>query len=415
MVAKLVRCRICGNADLEEILDLGEQMLTGVFPSERGSAVTRGPLRLVRCDGHAGSACGLVQLGESYDLSEMYGANYGYRSGLNPSMVSHLHAKVARICAQTELRDGDMVVDIGSNDGTTLRAYPGTALVLVGIDPSGDKFREHFPKHAHSIVDFFSAERLMREFAGRKARVVTSFSMFYDLEDPLQFMREVHRILADDGIWVFEQSYLPTMLAMNAYDTVCHEHLEYYALRQVKWMADRVGFRIVDIEFNDVNGGSFSVTMAKSDSADAESPEVGRTLQRESAMQLDTPGPYQAFAERVAKSRQDILAFFARARAEGKRVAALGASTKGNVLLQYCGLDSTDIVAVGEVNSEKFGCFTPGSWIPIVPEPDLLASQPDYLLVLPWHFKKFFLSNTHLVGTTLLFPLPELDLQRVAE
>jgi len=403
-------CRICGNPNLVEILDLGVQMLTGVFPPLKTTPVTSGPLRLVRCDGAAGKVCGLIQLGESYNLTELYGGNYGYRSGLNPSMVSHLQAKVDRICALTPLHAGDLVVDIGSNDGTTLRAYPDIGLVLAGIDPTGERFRGFFPKHAHMIPDFFSAGRIEQAFPGKKAQVVTSFSMFYDLERPLDFMREVHRILADDGVWIFEQSYMPTMLEMNSYDTVCHEHLEYYALRQVKWMADLVGFRIVDLEFNEVNGGSFSVTVAKIASGLAEHVEVARTLDRESALGLDTPKPYEEFARRVDESRCELLEFVDRTRREGRTVSALGASTKGNVLLQFCGLGPRQIIAVGEVNPEKFGCYTPGTWIPIVPEAEILQAEPDYLIVLPWHFRKFFLENEAFVGKCLVFPLPRIEI-----
>jgi NDP-4-keto-2,6-dideoxyhexose 3-C-methyltransferase len=413
MPTKITACRICGNLELEGVLDLGEQMLTGVFPKQRDAHVTTGPLRLVKCMG--ATACGLLQLEHSFDLGEMYGDNYGYRSGLNVSMVAHLKEKVRRISKLVPLREGDLVLDIGSNDGTTLAAYNVPGLDLLGVDPTAGKFRQYYPPHVSLVVDFFSAAAMRASRPGKRAKVVTSFSMLYDLESPLQFMRDVHEILSDDGIWVFEQSYMPTMLAMNAYDTVCHEHLEYYALRQVKWMADAVGFRIVDIEFNDVNGGSFSVTVARTASSLPESAEVAQFLTRESALGLDTVRPYLEFADRVAQLRHELRAFLAIAKSQGKTVAALGASTKGNVLLQYCGLDATNIVSVGEVNAEKYGSFTPGSWIPIVAEADLLISRPDYLLVLPWHFRQFFLSSARFAGTALLFPMPTLELVRVAD
>jgi hypothetical protein len=232
--------------------------------------------------------------------------------------------------------------------------------------------------------------------------------MFYDLEDPIAFMREIHEVLADDGIWVFEQSYMPAMLEMNSYDTVCHEHLEYYALRQIKWMADRVGFHIVEVEFNEVNGGSFSITVAKSRSGSSTTPSVEKILDRETENGLDTVVPYIAFAECAAKSRRELLRFIDAAQAQGKMVAALGASTKGNVLLQYCGLTEKKIPFVGEVNTEKFGCYTPGTWIPIIPEEELLAMKPDYLILLPWHFWRFFEKNAKFDSVKLILPLPEL-------
>lgn len=409
MYKEIAACRICGNTRLERVLELGEQMLTGVFPSVKGADVTTGPLNLVKCCGDGPDICGLLQMEHSYDLGEMYGDNYGYRSGLNASMVRHLAAKVARIRSHVNLKAGDLVLDVGSNDATTLRAYDQADLTLVGIDPTGPKFRQYYPEYVTLIPDFFSAGLVETQFPGQKARVVTSFSMFYDLEAPMAFMQAVHDVLADDGIWVFEQSYMPAMLATNSFDTVCHEHLEFYALAQIQWMAAHVGFAIRDVEFNDINGGSFSVTVAKAASNEAIAPAIQAILDREVADGLATLAPYHAFAERVAAARVALRAFLATAREEGKTVAALGASTKGNVLLQYCGLTPDDIIAVGEVNPEKFGCFTPGTWLPIVPEAELLATKPDYLIVLPWHFRAFFESAPAFQGLALVYPLPVLS------
>ena len=407
MYTEVEKCRICGNRELERVLDLGEQMLTGVFPKSRDAAVTTGPLRLVKCVGE-GDVCGLLQLEHSYDLGEMYGENYGYRSGLNASMVAHLGRKVERIKGLVALNDGDLIVDIGSNDSTTLQAYDPAGLTLVGVDPTGVKFRQYYPDHVQLIPDFFSARLLKERFPDRRAKVVTSFSMFYDLEAPMEFMRQVHEVLADDGIWVFEQSYMPSMLATNSYDTVCHEHLEFYALRQIQWMADRVGFRIVDVEFNDVNGGSFSVTVAKAQAGAAIEPAVQKILDEEDAAGLNGLEPFRAFDERVRETRRRLLEFIEEAHGRGETVAALGASTKGNVLLQYCGLSADLVTAVGEVNEEKFGGFTPGTFIPIIPESDLLAQKPDYLMVLPWHFRPFFEKSPAFADRRLIFPLPEL-------
>lgn len=409
MYKKTRKCRICGNTNLECVLDLGEQMLTGVFPREKGAKVTTGPLRLVKCTG-GDQVCGLLQLEHSFDLAEMYGENYGYRSGLNNSMVVHLHNRVNKILGKISLSKGDLVIDIGSNDSTTLQAYPDTGPTLVGIDPTGVKFHNYYPPHIQLIPDFFSSTLVKARFPNQKAKVITSFSMFYDLEDPTEFMRQIHDVLADDGIWVFEQSYMPTMLEMNSYDTVCHEHLEFYSLQQIKWMADRVGFKIVDVEFNDVNGGSFAVTVAKSQSKLSPDPAVQKILDEERAKGLDTLAPYRAFAEHTAQSKRDLLEFIKGAHAAGKTVAALGASTKGNVLLQYCGLAEKEIFSVGEVNADKFGCFMPGTWIPIIPEDDLLAMKPDYLIVLPWHFRKFFQANKKYKGVTFVFPLPNVEI-----
>jgi len=411
MYRKIEKCRICGNKNLKLVLDLGNQMLTGVFPKMKGEKVTTGPLHLVKCAGD-GDICGLLQLEHSYDSREIYGDNYGYRSGLNASMVAHLHRKVKKILERITPSVGDLVIDIGSNDSTTLQAYKFEGAVLVGIDPTGVKFNKYYPPHIQLIPDFFSSALFQEHFPGKKAKIITSFAMFYDLEDPLSFMQEIYDVLADDGVWIFEQSYMPAMLEMNSYDTVCHEHLEFYALRQIKWMTDRVGFKILDVELNDVNGGSFSVMVSKSKGNLAPAVSVQNILDDEIKKGLDTLAPYELFAKCAEKSKKDLLEFIAAARTQGKSVAALGASTKGNVLLQYCGLTESEICCIGEVNEDKFGSYTPGTWIPIIPEEELLGKKPDYLIVLPWHFKKFFESIDRLKNIALVFPLPQLHISK---
>jgi NDP-4-keto-2,6-dideoxyhexose 3-C-methyltransferase len=411
MHRQIDECRICHNKQLVEVLDLGVQTLTGVFPRTRTQPVTAGPLKLVKCMGEE-DVCGLLQLQHTYDLHELYGENYGYRSGLNASMVSHLHSKVRRILDRVTLPKNALVIDIGANDSTTLQAYPKSGCTLVGVDPTGQKFKSFYPSHIQLIPEFFSAEIVKTYFGRRKASVITSFSMFYDLEEPLNFMKEICDVLDEEGIWIFEQSYMPMMLRRNSYDTICHEHLEYYALKQIKWMADRVGLKIVDLEFNDINGGSISITAGKRDSRRSESPKVAEVLEAETRDDLDTLEPHKAFLSRVAGARAALRMFLEGARRSGRSVSALGASTKGNVLLQYCNVTEADVSPVGEVNSDKFGCFTPGTLLPIVPEDETLTMQPDYLLVLPWHFRSTFMGCRKLLGRNLVFPLPEFQVVR---
>lgn len=411
---EIARCRVCGNPDLAAVLELGTQSLTGTFPASRGQQLLAGPLTLLKCREDLGPGrCGLVQLKHSYDTGEMYGMNYGYRSGLNQGMVRHLGGLVAQVLKRVTPRAGDLVVDIGSNDSTLLRAYPDRVATFLGVDPTGRKFKKYYPADVELIEDFFSAELVSRRFPGRKARVVTSIAMFYDLESPLVFMADIRDTLADDGVWVFEQSYLPSMLRANAYDTVCHEHLEYYGLRQVCWMAERVGLKVLDVELNGANGGSFRVTAAKASSALApNAPAIEALLKAEAEGGLAGEAPLREFAKRVERLRDELRAFVGRARAEGKTVFGLGASTKGNVILQYCGFTEADIPCIAEVNEEKFGTFTPGTLIPIVSEAEARARRPDYFLVLPWHFKDGIVERERgfvAGGGKLVFPLPELE------
>jgi NDP-4-keto-2,6-dideoxyhexose 3-C-methyltransferase len=404
-------CRICGNTELIPVVNLGEQYLTGVFPRNNAAdTLTKGPLSLVKCHGGE-DCCGLLQLEHSYELSEMYGDNYGYRSGLNDSMVRHLRQKVERILARSSLSAGDLVVDIGSNDGTTLMAYPQN-LKLVGIDPTGAKFSQYYASHIDLISDFFSADLINKAFPGKKAKVITSFSMFYDLESPVEFAKQIACVLDSiNGIWIFEQSYMPTMLERTAYDTICHEHLEFYALKQIAWIMDKAGLKIIDVEINNINGGSFSVVAAHIGSKFYDVNRVAeRLFAQEDAAKLSTLNPYASFSTRIEESRINLRNFVAKAKREGKRICGLGASTKGNVILQHCGFDASDIESIADVNPEKFGSLTPGTWIPIQDEVKVLASNPDYLLVLPWHFRDFFVGNPKIKGRKMVFPLPKIEM-----
>lgn len=408
MFKAILNCRVCGGEHLDILMDLGRQALTGVFPRSKTQNVAIGPVELVKCSTEAG--CGLVQLKHSYALAEMYGMNYGYRSGLNSSMVNHLHSKIAKILAMNLLELGDLVIDVGSNDATTLRAYPEGLYQLVGIDPTGVKFSSYYPDDVMLIADFFSANKVAEVFEGRRAKVITSFSMFYDLEDPIAFAREIEQTLDDEGIWVFEQSYLPAMLRTNSFDTICHEHLEFYGLNQINWIVDKAGLRVLDVEFNEVNGGSFSIVVSKVGSKRvSETEKLNQILADEDALGLNGGEVYAKFKQGVEDARSALMSFLVEAKRSGKTVCGLGASTKGNVLLQYYGINDSLLREIGEVNEEKFGGFTPGTLIPLTAEDKLLASKPDYLLVLPWHFRSFFESLPSMKGRTLVFPLPKFE------
>ena len=410
MYKKISSCRICGNENLITVLELGLQVLTGVFPKSKDDKLTKGPLTLVKCEGSG--KCGLLQLAHSYSLSEMYGSNYGYRSGLNPSMVAHLKSKVARIKALGIIEPSDIIVDIGSNDATTLKEYDFPSATLVGIDPTGLKFKQFYASNIKLLADFFSAAAFKNAFPGKKAKVVTSFAMFYDLENPIAFMREIGEILDDHGVWVFEQSYMPSMLTTNAYDTVCHEHLEYYSLAQILWMAREAGLKVVDVELNDVNGGSFSVTAQRLTGSMQPTAAVADMIQFEERQALDSLQTYFDFAAGVKRSKEELLEFLHDARSQGRKVAALGASTKGNVILQYCDIDASLIYAIGEVNPDKFGAFTPGTLLNIVNEQDIISAKPDYVVVFPWHFRRFFESQPRYAELNLVYPLPNLSKRR---
>jgi hypothetical protein len=407
--SEIKHCRISSSQHLVSVLNLGYQALTGVFPRNSAEQVTVGPLELVWCPD-----TGLLQLRHSYDAAEMYGDNYGYRSGLNQSMVNHLTDKVAYLERLVPLNAGDIVVDIGSNDATTLKAYQTNEIKRIGIDPTGKKFAEYYPAEISLVPDFFSADAY-RSVEQKPARIVTSIAMFYDLESPIEFAKQIESILADNGVWHFEQSYMPSMLRTNSYDTICHEHLEYYSLGVVKTILEKSGMRLVDVVMNSVNGGSFAVTAAKASnkSIKANDAVVNWLLDQEDRMGLNTARPYRDFEERVFRHRDDLKRLIGALNADGKKILGYGASTKGNVMLQFCGLTAQDIPAIAEVNQEKFGKVTPGTHIPIISEAEAKAMKPDYFLVLPWHFKDGILrrEKEYLAGGgKFIFPFPEIEI-----
>ena len=402
---EITHCRLCQQTKLISILHLGEMKLSGVFPTPT-EKIGGGPLELVYCD-----YCSLVQLRHSYDPAEMYGMNYGYKSSLNRSMLTHLYNKVKDLESLVNLAPNDIVLDIGSNDGSTLGFYNPSAR-LIGMDPTGIKFASSYRSDIKLIPDFFTANKFKEHFGDAKAKIITSIAMMYDLENPVSFFKDISKILHQDGVWHIEQSYLPLMLKQNAYDTVCHEHIEYYGLKQIEIMASLADLKIIKVDTNGINGGSFNVTMTHRANSKFTADIPSWLSCMEAEAQLTNLDTYTEFKKNIERTATELKQLLAKIRSEGKTVYGYGASTKGNIILQYCGLTRNDIVAFAEVNPDKFGKVTPGTNIPIISEAEARANNPDYFLVFPWHFKdnilereRDFLQN----GGKLIFPLPNVE------
>jgi hypothetical protein len=404
-------CRICGNENLTEILDLGTLSMSGVFPKNKEEKVTSGPLTLVKCDNITKpQACGLLQLKQTYDLVEMYGENYGYRSSLNRSMMDHLKT-ISEKCLRIANPDkNDIVLDIGSNDATLLKSYPQTDYRLMGIDPLIKKFKPFYPEHITTVPTFFTAHNFSRTMGSLKAKIITSIALFYDLESPCNFVQDVAEVLHPEGIWLFEQSYMPTMFKRNAYDTICHEHLEYYGLKQIVWMLSKANLKIVDITFNDINGGSFQIVAAHKQSRYQECTSAIETIGHEESS-ANIANMCTSFKEEILLNKTEIMALLTKLTQSGKKVLGYGASTKGNILLQFCNISTLHLPYIAEVNEEKYGAFTPGTYIPIISEEEAKRMKPDYYFVLPWHFKDAILArekNAINTGAKFIFPLPQI-------
>lgn len=406
---KIEKCRVCDNSKLKTVLDLGEQELTGVFPKDKDTKLTQGPMQLVWC-----SECGLLQLAHSYDLDEMYGENYGYRSGLNQSMVKHLSDKIYQLERIYKPKDNDIVLDIGSNDATTLKAYKTEGLRKIGIDPTGKKFHQFYTNGIELVPDFFNAKNYRKIFGDEKAKIITSIAMFYDLESPVDFVKDIESVLSEDGVWHFEQSYMPSMLRLVSYDTVCHEHLEYYSLSVIKFILNKAGMKILDVQMNAINGGSFAVTAAKKSSKlKPNNAIINWLLEQEERMGLNTITPYNEFEKKVLRHKEDLKRLIDVLVDDGKTIMGYGASTKGNVVLQYCDLTNNKIQAIAEVNPDKFGAYTPKTLIPIMSEEEAKSLNPDYFLLLPWHFKTGILEREQdflQKGGKMIIPFPEIEI-----
>ncbi len=394
-------CRVCNSASLAEVLSLGNQYvsdfvaLTGHHP--------RVPLELVRCQD-----CGLVQLRHTFPRKALY-QHYWYRSGISNTMKNALADISARAVEIAKPQKGELVVDIGCNDGTLLRSYEAKSLQLVGFEPAENLVQEARKGTQAVFNDFFDAELFEREFGKRKAKIVTSVAMFYDLEDPNRFVEDVTRILAPEGIWLIQQNYLAAMLERNGFDNIGHEHLEYYSLGTLQELLMRHGLEVFEVETNDVNGGSFRTFVCHK--GHYQVAESVRIMERyEMKLALGEQATYDRFAANIERIRSRIRDFVSGEVKRGRKVYVYGASNRGNTILQYCGLDHMFIGKAADANPEKWGRRTVGTLIPIVSKEEARKDHPDYFLILPHHFlqeiirdEKQYLQS----GGKFIVPLPE--------
>src|SRR3990167_3522708 len=338
---------------------------------------------------------GFVKLEKSAPLNNMYG-KYWYRSGINSSMRSGLKDIVDSILTITKIEINDIWLDIACNDGTLLSFVP--ECITVGIDPSDDSFKVESEKHAKLIIqDYFSADVYKESKVGdRKAKVITSIAMFYDLENPEKFIQDVDQVLDDNGLWVMQLSYTPLMIEQMAFDNICHEHIYYYSLFNLKSMLEKNGFKIMDCQLNEINGGSFRVYIMKENRdikyfhsqpyRDLCKFRVESLLEYEKGLKLDQWKTWLTFFYKIQELKEKTLSFIMEEKVKGKTIWAYGASTKGNTLLQYFGLDHTLIDGIADRSPLKWGLETVGTKIPIYSESEMRRAKPNYLLILPWHF-----------------------------
>jgi len=381
-------CRVCGSTSLTQVISLGNQHLQGSFvkPGKEMPPMRIIPLSLVRCDSTKDeNACGLLQMEHTVPPEILYSA-YWYRSGTNNTMRNHLKGIVEEAVSILNKSNG-LVLDIGCNDGTLLGFY-SEGFHKYGIDPSD--VAQEIEKHSVTVIqDIFPSDELLNCLQDTKMDIITSIAMFYDLEDPVTFAKGIKNILAPEGIWIFEMSYMPMMLKMTSYDTICHEHLEFYSLSVIEYILKKSGMKVFNVMLNDINGGSLRCYATHNTNFrynnDQYIQNISVMRKAEFDLELDTDKPYKIFQDKINVHRDELITLLKKLKMEGKKIHIYGASTKGNTILQLCDIDNKIVDCAAERNPDKYGAHTLGTNIPIISEAESREMNPDYYLVLPYY------------------------------
>ncbi|MAV64109.1 MAG: methyltransferase domain-containing protein [Pelagibacteraceae bacterium TMED124] len=407
---KIKKCRCCKSTNIKDFIDFGFMSLTTEFPKKREKRKEI-PMNLVICD-----KCKLFQLSHNYDLKKLYNKDYGYKSGINNSMKNHLKGITKEIESICKLYPKDFVLDIASNDGTLLKSYIRKDVKKIGIDPVISKYKNYY-KNIKSYSGLFNKRRFLSLSKNKKAKIITSIAVFYDIQNPEQFISDIKDILHEDGIWVMEQSYFPFLIKNNAFDSICHEHLSYFMYEQIKILLNRNGLKLIDVKFNDMNGGSFRLFITHVKTLYNENKKNISLLSKyEKKILFELKKTKFEFKKNIKLLKKNLIKLLIKLKNQNKKVHIYGASTKGNVILQYCNIGPDLIPYAAERNPDKYGRYTPGSLIPIVSEKFSRNLEPDYYFVMPWHFKteiikreKKFLKR----GGKFIFPLPKINIYKM--
>lgn len=410
MIKKIIECRNCKKLNFYSLFSLGSLAYTGKFTKKIKQKIPREKISLVMC-----KHCSLVQLDRNFNPKYLYASDYGYRSGLNQTMTNHLKLIVKDLSHKSGLKKNDFVLDIASNDGTLLNSYTVKGVKKVGIDPLINKYKIFYKDIDYQISDFFSLKKINYLKIKKKFKIITTISMFYDLDDPNKFLNEVSQILDQKrGIFLLEHADLLSIIQKNLFDTICHEHLEYYSTKVINKMLLQNNLKIFDIERNNINGGSvrYYISSIYSDYK-TQHKKISDIIEEENRAGLEKIETYKFFYKKIIKIKNKLLHLLKKLNHKGKKVFGYGASTKGNVLLQFFKISNKMIKHISDRNHEKNNCYTPGTKIPIFKEEISRKLMPDYYLVLPWHFKEEILrreKKLRQLGTKFIFPLPKIKI-----
>ena len=395
------KCRISPDKNIKKIIDFGNISLTGVFPKKKNTKIKITPLTLVFSEESK-----LLQLKHNYNHKYLFGNNYGYRSSLNKSMIEHLNFKYKYLLKKANIKKNDNILDIGSNDGTFLNFF-SKSINKTGCDPTANKFKKNYQKGTKILPKIFDNKSL-KFFKNKKFKLVTSIAMFYDLKNPLIFCKLVEKILNKNGIFHVEIAYLADIISTLSFDTFCQEHLTYFSFTSFNYLINQTNLKIINYNRNSINGGSINFDLAfKNSSHKTNIKKIKKLIKLEKKIKIEQLSTYKRFAKKITKLQVQIKKKLSKIKQS--KIYGFGASTKGNVTLQFCNIDNNIMNGIYDVNPEKFKCYTPKTNILIKDEKYIFKDKPDYIVFLIWHFKKtifekfkkFKLKNTKFIW---LFP-----------
>jgi 2-polyprenyl-3-methyl-5-hydroxy-6-metoxy-1,4-benzoquinol methylase len=402
------KCRSCKNKKLVNLFSLGNLSFTGKFPKKKSTNIKKRELGLIMC-----SKCFLVQLNKNFDLKYLYNPDYGYRTGINKTMTNHMNNIKKMLSRKSKLISGDHVLDIASNDATLLNFY-NKNIVKVGIDPLVNKYIKYYKKIDYKISDFFSSSKILKKKIKNKFKIITALSVFYDAKDPNQFLKDVNKLLSEDGIFLLEHADLLSIIKLKMFDTICHEHLYYYSTKVIIDMVLKHNLRVFDLKRNNINGGSTQYFICKKNSKYKTNYKIiNKTLNEEQKFRLESKKTFLSFFKKINNIKSKTIKYLDSIILKNKKIHGYGASTKGNVLLQYFNINEKYIKFIADRNPKKHNHYTPGTKIKIISEKKSRKLSPDYYFALPWHFKEEILKRENKIrtkGCKFIFPLPNLKI-----
>jgi len=401
-------CKSCHKKKLKKVIAIGSQPVSSVFLSKKINNLKKYSLDLYECQN-----CNLVQFYKLAPLQDMYGTTYGYRTSLSKLMINHIKRKYEKISKFIKLKKESNILDIGSNDGTFLNFFNNKKKVnIIGIDPSAKKFSKYYKKNINLIINYFSFFEVKKFLKKKQIKnnnfaLISSLAMFYDINDPNKFCKDISNLLEPNGIWILEMSYFPLLLSNLTYDQICHEHVAYYTLTSFNKIITKNGLKVLDISFNEINGGSIEIICSKTNSRHKPKKEKIENVLNEEKKINDSA--YRRFNDRIENTKKVINLFLNEFK--NKKVIGYGASTKGNIVLNHCKINNKHLKFICDANPEKYGKFTPGSNIKIISKEAMRKMKPDYLFVLIWSFRSEVIKqeeNYIKKGGKLIFHLPML-------